>query len=270
MSKREELLKDPDVERWYRNVSRGSPITAEVHLRRLSLFCEQNGFNPKELVELGRKDRKKLEDMIEDHITKMESERKSPGYIAGILKGVKSWLVHNEIELKRKIKIPNRGATPTIENESVPEKEELKALLMYGDDRASAAMCLIAQSGLRLEVLGNAQGDDGLTIGDLPELKVHEDYVEFIRIPTMIVVRPSLSKANHKYFTFLPKEGCDHLAAYLNKRLSDGEKFTSKTPVWQLKPKQSESSIYQQHQGVTYQHKSLEQDVQSLYETHDL
>jgi len=231
LSKREELLKDPDVERWYRNVSRGSPITAEVHLRRLSLFCEQNGMSPKELVDLGRRDRKKLEDMIEDHITKMESERKSPGYIAGILKGVKSWLVHNEIELKRKIKIPNRGATPTIENERVPEKEELRALLMYGDDRVSAAMCFIAQSGLRLEVLGNAYGDDGLTIGDLPELKVHENNVEFTRIPTMVVVRPSLSKANHKYFTFLPKEGCDHLAAYLNKRLSDGEEFTSKTPV---------------------------------------
>jgi len=230
-TKRAKLLEDPDIERWYRNVSRGSPITAEVHLRRLSLFCEQNGLTPKELIDLGRKDRKKLEDMIEDHTTRMESEGKSPGYIAGILKGVKSWLVHNEVELKRKVKISNRGATPTIDDERVPDKEELKALLMYGDERASAAICLIAQSGLRLETLGNEKGNDGLTIGDLPELEVYEDRVEFIRIPTMIVVRSSLSKAKHKYFTFLPKEGRDHLAAYLNKRLSHGEKFTSETPV---------------------------------------
>jgi len=161
----------------------------------------------------------------------MESEGKSPGYVEGVLKAVKSWLAHNEVELKRRIKISNRGATPTIENERVPDKEELKALLMYGDERAGAMMCLVAQSGLRLEVLGNAQGNDGLTIGDLPELKILKDQVEFARVPTMVVVRPSLSKVNHRYFTFLPKEGCDHLAAYLNNRLSNGEELTRKTPV---------------------------------------
>ena len=161
----------------------------------------------------------------------MESEEKSPGYIAGIMKGVKSWLSHNEVELKRKIRISNRGATPSIEDERVPDKEELKTLLMYGDERASALTCLVAQSGLRLEVLGNSRGDDGLTINDLPELKIVEGQVEFARSPTMIVVRPSLSKINHKYLTFLPKEGCDHLAAYLNNRLSNGEEFTRKTPV---------------------------------------
>jgi len=231
MTKKAELLKNPDVQRWYTNVGRGSPITAEVHLRRLSLFCEQNNLTPTTLADLGRKNRKELEDLIEDHITKMESEGKSPGYITGILKGVKSWLVHNEIELKRKIRISNRGATPTIENERVPEKEELKALLMYGDERASAAMCLVAQSGLRLEVLGNAQGKDGLRVGDLPELKIHQDHVEFTKIPTLVSVRPSLSKTNHKYLTFLPKEACDHLAAYLDNRLSLDAKLTEDVPV---------------------------------------
>ncbi len=235
-TKRAELLKDPDLERWYRNVSRGSPITAEVHLRRLSLFCEQNGLTPKELVDLGRRNRKKLEDMMEDHVTRMESQKKSPGYIAGILKGARSWLAHNEVVLTRKVKISNRGATPTIEDERVPEKQELRALLMYGDERTSAAMCLVAMAGLRLEVLGNARGDDGLTVGDLPELKIKEGCAEFTKTPTMIMVRPSLSKSNNKYFTFLPKECCDHLAAYLNKRLSEGEEFTLKTAAVATKP----------------------------------
>jgi hypothetical protein len=118
--------------------------------------------------------------------------------------------------LKRNVKISNRGATPTIEDERVPEKEELKAVLMYGDERTKAAMCLIAQSGLHLEVLGNDRGNNSLTGKDLPELKVHRDYVEF----TMLVVRPAFSKAKNKYLTFLQKEGCDHLAAYLNKRIT--------------------------------------------------
>jgi len=229
-------LADPDIKRWYTNVGRGSLSTAEVHLRRLRLFCEQNGLTPKELIALGNEDTKKLEDLILDHITKMESEKKSPGYISGIIKGVKSWLAHNDIEVKRKIRISNRDTTPTLEDERVPEKDELRALLMYGDERTSAAICLVAQSGLRLQVLGNAQGDDGLTIRDLPELKVLENHVEFIRIPTMVMVRSSLSKTNNKYFSFLPKEGCDYLAAYLDMRLSMGEMFTGKTPVIAIKP----------------------------------
>jgi hypothetical protein len=53
----------------------GSTVTAEVHLRRLSFFCEQNGLTPKELVDFGRKNRKKLEDTIEDHVTKMKSKK---------------------------------------------------------------------------------------------------------------------------------------------------------------------------------------------------
>jgi len=236
MTKKAALLKDPDVTRWYTNVGRGSPITAEVHLRRLSLFCEQNNLTPITLADFGRKNRRELEDLIEDHITRMESEGKSPGYITGILKGVKSWLVHNEIELKRKIRISNRSATPTIENERVPEKKELKTLLMYGDERASAAICLVAQSGLRLEVLGNAQGKGGLRVKDLPELKIHQDHVEFTKIPTLVSVRPSLSKTNHKYLTFLPKEACDHLTAYLNNRLAIGEKLTFDAPVIAKKP----------------------------------
>jgi hypothetical protein len=87
VSKKARLLRDPDIKRWYTNVAQGSPITADVHLRRLSLFCEQNKLSPKELVNLGKTARKQLEDLIQDHVTRMESEAKSPGYVAGILKG---------------------------------------------------------------------------------------------------------------------------------------------------------------------------------------
>jgi len=66
-------------------------------------------------------------------------------------------------------------------------------------------MCLLAQSGLRLEVLGNDAGSDGLVIKDLPELEIHEKQVEFTHVSTMVVVRSSLNKAGHKYCTFLPE-----------------------------------------------------------------
>jgi hypothetical protein len=90
------------------------------------------------------------------------------------MKSIRSWLLHNEIELKRRIKISNRGTTPTLEEERIPNKEELKTLLMYGDERTSAIICMVAQSGVQLQVLGNAAGDDALKIRDLPELKIHD------------------------------------------------------------------------------------------------
>lgn len=121
-SKHHDLLADPDVERWYKNCRRGSHTTAEVNLRRLGLFCEQHNLTPRQLAALGREDRSKLEDLVEDHVTWMEEQGHSPGYVEGILKGVRSWLVHNEIELKRKVKISNRGATPTLQDERVRDK----------------------------------------------------------------------------------------------------------------------------------------------------
>jgi hypothetical protein len=41
-SKKENLLADPNVKRWYDNVANGSVSTAEIALRRLGYYCELN------------------------------------------------------------------------------------------------------------------------------------------------------------------------------------------------------------------------------------
>ena len=236
MTKKETILEDKDVRRWYDNLARGSGNTAEVYIRRLSLFCEKNKTTPRELARMGRK---AIEDMLQDHVTRMESMRpspNSPGYVESMLKGVKSWLAHNEVELKRRIKVRNPDATPSISDERVPNKDELKAILANADLRGKAGICLIAEAGLRLEVLGNESGTDGLTIGDLPELIVRNGRVSFKKIPARVVVRPELSKAGHRYFTFDPEEGCGYLVAYLNKRLAGGEVLHHPTPVIAVTP----------------------------------
>ncbi len=232
-TKKEAILSERDVRRWYENLARGSPNTAEVYVRRLSLFCEQNKSTPKEILKLGRK---RLEDMVQDHVARMEKEGKAPGYILGMLKSVKSWLAHNEVELKRGIKVRNPDSTPTLSEERVPTKEELKAILAYGDDRVRACIGLISQAGLRLETLGDESGTDGLTIGDIPELEIKEDHASFKRIPSMVLVRPELSKSGRKYFTFLSSEGCEWLLAYLNRRLAEGEVFHPRNPVIAVTP----------------------------------
>ena len=78
-------------------------------------------------------------------------------------------------------------------------------------------------SGLRPQALGNSTGIDGLEIRDLPEMEIQGNEVGFTKMPMMVVVRPEISKAKHRYFTFLGPEGCDYLKAYLEKRLAEGE-----------------------------------------------
>ena len=145
-------MADADVRRWYENLARGSRNTAEVYVRRLSLFCEQNGTSPRSLLELSKK---ALEDLVLDHVSRMENQAKAPGYIEGMIKSVKSWLGHNEIKLARKIRIRNSRETPTLADEIVPTQEELKRILTYADERSRTAIAPVANAGLRLETLDN-------------------------------------------------------------------------------------------------------------------
>jgi hypothetical protein len=232
-TKRETILANADVNRWYENLVRGSRNTGEVYIRRLSLFCEQNKTNPIGLLNLSKK---RLEDMVLDHVSKMEKQGKAPGYTEGMIKSVKSWLAHNEIKLTRRIRIHNSRDTPTLADEVVPTQEELKKILSYADERSRTAIGLIANAGLRLETLGNESGTDGLRIGDLPELIIESKETRFKEIPTMIVVRPELSKAGHRYFTFLTKEGCEYLNALLDKRIATGERLRPSSPIIAVTP----------------------------------
>jgi hypothetical protein len=233
ITKKEALLFDPDVKRWYENLGRGSGNTAEVALRRLSLFCEENKTTPKGLVRLPKKT---LEDQVLDHVSRMEKRGNAPGYTEGMVKAVKSWLGYNDIKLTRKIRIRNSRETPTLANEVVPTQEELKRLLNYADERARTGIALVANAGVRLETLGNESGTDGLRISDLPELLVKGRHVTFNQLPTIVTVRPELSKARHKYFTFLTKEGGEYLGAYLEKRLASDEKLHPSSPIIAVTP----------------------------------
>jgi hypothetical protein len=97
--------------------------------------------------------------------------------------------------LTRRIKISNSTATPTIEEEHVPSQEELARILRVSPPRIKTAIGLMAFAGLRPQSIGNHDGSDGLTLRDLPELKIEGRKVVFEKIPTMIIVRPALSKA---------------------------------------------------------------------------
>ena len=78
------------------------------------------------MVEKAKSDLAGFQDMLEDMVARLEDEGKSPGYIADLLKTIKSWLRYNDITLTRRIKIKNSTATSTIENKKFQAKMNLQ------------------------------------------------------------------------------------------------------------------------------------------------
>jgi hypothetical protein len=227
-SKYNYLLKDTSVRRWHQNLSRGSQVTAGVYLRRLGNFCQAKGLAPKDLVRMREN---KVYGLLLDTVTEMEEQKLTGSYIASVLKAVKSWLSFNGQELKRKIRIKGAQDTPSLRDERVPTQEELKRVFLAGDEKTRAACALVAHCGLRLEVLGNYEGIEGLRVNDLPELQIANGRIEFSKIPTLVSVRSSLSKKGHEYFTFLSSEGCEYLKEYLEMRIRAGERLSQESAI---------------------------------------
>jgi len=226
--KYKQLLDDVDVKRWISNLSKGSVILADVYLRALGRFCERVKTTPQQFAKMPLK---KMEDVTQDFIDEMEStkqpsgEHYSPGYIESYLKAVRSWAEWNRKPLQRKIKISNPNRRPTLKDERAPTQEELKKVL-YNDKtplRTRACIALIAFSGVRIEVLGDYRGLDGLRIKDLHDIEIADGKINIKKVPSMIVVREDLSKSRHKYLSFLCEEGCEILKQYLERRLQEGE-----------------------------------------------
>ena len=222
-TKRARLLANPDIKRWYDNLARGSRLTADGRLRRLGKFCETHQMTPAELADLAMRDLRAATDLIEDHITAMESKGQSPGYIGEQIKTVKSWLRHFDVEIRRKMKVASSTFTPTLQNERVPDAREMDEIYGRAGLRDSVIISMMAKSGLRPESIGNHDGTDGLRMRDLPDVVIHKGEAKCIRTPIRIVVRRELSKTRHQYFTFATGPAARHLVAYLNDRLACGE-----------------------------------------------
>ena len=218
-TKKTRLLSDPDVKRWHGNLARGSKITAGVYLRRLGKFCETHHTTPIALKDLAVKDIKTATDLLEDHVAAMETNGNSPEYIGGFVKSVKSWLGYSDVEVRRKIKISFTGSTPTLQDERVPDGDEMSEIYSRAGLRESAMISLMAKSGLRPQVMGNHDGTDGLKMRDLPDLVIHDGKAKCVRTPSRIIVRKELSKTNNSYLTFSTKSAIRHVVAYLNDRL---------------------------------------------------
>jgi hypothetical protein len=143
------LLFDEDAKRWYRNLARGSKITADVSLRRLGLFCLEKDIKPRQLIELGKEKATKL---VLDTIDEFEAKGYSNSYIKNIIKALKSWLKFNNMALTVEVKINDAEDSSTLANEWTPTQEELAKIFRACKLDARAAAALMAFSGLRPQV----------------------------------------------------------------------------------------------------------------------
>jgi hypothetical protein len=229
------MLGDADVRRWFDNLAAKSVVTATVYLRTLGLYCELNRTDPKAILKAAKT--KAFRDHFTDFIRRMEKEGKAGSYLSRFKKVLNSWLSYNGVNVKLKVNIRGESDTPRIADERVPNKEELDRILRMATPRGRVSIALIAFSGLRPQSLGNYDGSDGIRLGDFPEAEIREDGVEFAKVPSMLVVRKSLSKARHQYFIFVPQQTITYIEEYLEERVKQGERLGKDSPLLGFDPR---------------------------------
>ncbi len=219
-------LRDPDVRRWQENLSRGSASTGDAWFRALRRFCAETHRTPIELLKL---DMKALRDLFADFASSDTAKGARGSYTAYTLKVVRNWLKFNGITPPSGVKVKGAGS---VFEETALSPEQLRAALNAATPRERVAIVLMAQSGVRPEVIGSFMGTDGLRVKDFPELSIKGTTVFLERTPTPIFIRQELSKATHKYVTFIGEEGGKIIVDYLQSRLSTGEKVSADSPIF--------------------------------------
>ncbi len=236
-------MADPDTEKWYRAMSRRSKITADVNYRRLRAFCRQMKVEPAHVVALAER-QKELRDLLADFVDQEVAKGRTTWYIHSTIIAVKSWLKFNDAPLRLQVELPRNVVSKRTEDERVPTVEELRSAFLTAKPHVRIILALMAFSGLRPGAIGSYEGHDGLRLKDLPELHYRGDgcrapapelHVKgqaiFEKVPALVRVRTSSSKAGHQYLTFLGEEGCLYVSQYLETRLAQGEEFNPETDL---------------------------------------
>ena len=235
-----DLLEDDDVRRWFENLRRGSWATADKNLRILARYCRWTETTPSRIIETYQEDRQAVRDGFLDFIEKERKKGRAASYLREYGNVLSSWVRHHGLRWPRGIRYGNTNATPTLEGERVPSKEELRGVLHRASSRGRVVVALVAFAGLRFEVMGDAQGLDGLRVKDLLDFRLERTpdglRVRVDHAPAFIKVRWNLSKTKRLYLAPLAPEGCEILRTHLQGRLDAGEELTPETAVVRVNP----------------------------------
>jgi len=228
VSKYAHLLEEDDTFRaWYRNVLRASYTTGTVYLLRLGRLCDEVcHVTPKRIASMNKVE---LMTFTTNAISDLEEAGVAGVTINSYVKAVKSWGRFNGTKLDERLSVPD--SEPRYAEEVVPRPEEVQALFDHSPLRVKVAASLMGFSGLRPATIGNAEGTDGLKLGDLPEVEVRDGSVAFAKVPTLVVVRKRISKIRASFVTFAPAQACEYLRQYLEDRLRLGEELGPQSAI---------------------------------------
>jgi site-specific recombinase XerD len=221
VAEKAERLRNPDIRRWFDNLRRGSPITADHYLRSLFNFCRAMRVEPVPFATLPDE---RIHELLLDFVSREENRELAGSATLTYVKSVKSWLAFRGRAVSRPIKILGTTRRPTLK-QKVPSPEQLHRIVLAATFQQRAALSLVAFSGLRLETVGDYYGRDGLRVSDIPDLEIRGRKVSFRRKPAKVLVRAELSKAGHAYFSLIGAEGCAYIQEYLERRLATGERL---------------------------------------------
>ena len=226
---RKRLLANASVREWYEARCLRSVLSADVDLRKLDLLLERLHLDPEQVVAYARENPDELRTRLTHYATGLKKQGRLDTYIEKTFSGLRNYLAFRHIGFEGYPKLsPIQGAS--LERERVPSPEELALVLERLTLRGRTVALLIAHAGLRPQVLGSYQGENGLTLGDLPELKL-DTGLEFDEIPFVIRVPAELSKTRRAYVTFGTQQLATTLLAYLKERTQHGERLGPNSPV---------------------------------------
>jgi hypothetical protein len=98
VGKAKRLLANANIAAWYSNLCEGSETTADAYLRRVQRFCEENQQSPQGLARLHSKT---AFNVLVGAVRKYRDQGFAGSMIKGYVKAVRSWLLHNDVEIKR-------------------------------------------------------------------------------------------------------------------------------------------------------------------------
>jgi len=224
---------------------KSSVDTANERKKRFGRLHQMYGRLPADFVALGVDGateflRKMVDDMEKgekDVFLTEDGKKFKPNYIRNFKKAVISWLRENNIIITADINVTSRDEDES-GDKSIPKPAHVQKVLNTSTDlREKTCVSLVAFAGLRENVIGSAEGTNGLMVRDLPEMQIKNAYTRDEKgnlvkvgeaevtftpgcIPTRIVVRESISKIGKKYQTFLNQTGCDNVKNYLERRMN--------------------------------------------------
>lgn len=250
--RREALLADPRVKRWYKDHRTGS--TAEVQLSQLELFLRKTDLDLDRLVRVAREQldhrSRKFEDLVLHWIEVERKAGRPDSYLSTNWHAIRSFLKHEEAALSWSPKLKVRFGT-TILNEVVPTPEQLRAVLDRTPvPRIRALVLLLATSGVRIGVFGARFSPTGLRLRDFPDLDLKK--LAFRRTPIRIDVPAELSKISSPYFAMASEEAATAFLDYLRLRVERGEKLTPESAAFNPEPKASNVHLRLASDGVAF------------------